>query len=161
MELLPAQCRAARALLNWSQSQLEAASQVAKKTIADFEREARTPYPRTLTAIRSAFEKEGLEFTDHVGNAGVRFSRRWMIIQNAPDGFVKISDTINIFEEPSYETKLAITTPQGTMPVHSPPRHGEYIRTYAKPGDKGTVVDIRRKTYDDAEGGHYDYVAFR
>ncbi|WP_041247747.1 helix-turn-helix domain-containing protein [Komagataeibacter medellinensis] len=76
MELLPAQCRAARALLNWSQSQLEAASQVAKKTIADFEREARTPYPRTLTALRTALEAAGVEFiAENGGGAGVRLRK--------------------------------------------------------------------------------------
>jgi len=71
LEISPAQCRAARALLNWSQGQLETASQVAKKTIADFEREARRPYPRTISAIRAALESAGIEFTD--GDApGVR-----------------------------------------------------------------------------------------
>jgi len=75
VELTPAQCRAGRALINWSQAQLEAASQVAKKTIADFEREARTPYPRTLTAIRSALEAAGVEFVpENGGGAGVRLA---------------------------------------------------------------------------------------
>lgn len=73
MEITPPQCRAARALLNWSQNQLEEAARVAKKTIADFEREARTPYPRTLSAIRTALETAGVEFIEENGSgAGVR-----------------------------------------------------------------------------------------
>jgi len=77
VELSPAQCRAARALINWSQAQLEAASQVAKKTIADFEREARAPYPRTIEAIRAALEAAGVEFVaENGGGAGVRLKRR-------------------------------------------------------------------------------------
>jgi len=59
-----AQCRAARALLDWSQEQLEAAAKVARKTIADFEREVRQPYDRTLAAIRSALEAAGVTFTN-------------------------------------------------------------------------------------------------
>jgi hypothetical protein len=35
---------------------LEEASKVAKKTIADFERGARSPYPRTLADHRQALE---------------------------------------------------------------------------------------------------------
>ncbi|WP_080986728.1 helix-turn-helix domain-containing protein [Acetobacter pasteurianus] len=76
MEITPPQCRAARALLNWSQNQLEEAARVAKKTIADFEREARTPYPRTLSAIRTALETAGVEFIEeNGGGAGVRLRR--------------------------------------------------------------------------------------
>jgi DNA-binding XRE family transcriptional regulator len=72
----PAQCRAARALLGWSQQDLERASGVAKKTIADFERGARTPFPRTLEDLKEALAASGIEFTeaeDGVHGAGVRF----------------------------------------------------------------------------------------
>jgi transcriptional regulator with XRE-family HTH domain len=55
MSIVPEQSRAARALLEWSQEDLEAKSNVAKKTIADFERGAQIPYARTLIEIREAF----------------------------------------------------------------------------------------------------------
>lgn len=46
---------------------------MAKKTIADFEREARTPYDRTLAAIRAALEAAGVEFIpENGGGPGVR-----------------------------------------------------------------------------------------
>jgi hypothetical protein len=48
---------------------------VAKQTLADFERGARSPYPRTLADIREALEAEGVEFTN--GDApGVRLRQR-------------------------------------------------------------------------------------
>jgi transcriptional regulator with XRE-family HTH domain len=73
MSLTAAQARAARALLNWSQTDLEAASKVAKKTIADFERGERQPYPRTIDAIRAALEAAGVDFIpENGGGAGVR-----------------------------------------------------------------------------------------
>jgi transcriptional regulator with XRE-family HTH domain len=59
--------------VNWSQNDLVAASKVAKKTIADFEREARQPYARTLAAIRTALEAAGVEFIEENGGGpGVR-----------------------------------------------------------------------------------------
>jgi transcriptional regulator with XRE-family HTH domain len=71
------QCRAARALMGWSQDDLEAASKVAKKTIADFERQARQPHARTLAAIRSALETAGVIFIDQNGDGpGVRLKQR-------------------------------------------------------------------------------------
>ena len=73
--LTPAQCRAARALLNWSQAALAEKAAVAKQTLTDFERGARQPYPRTLADIRAALEAAGVEFTN--GDApGVRMKKR-------------------------------------------------------------------------------------
>jgi transcriptional regulator with XRE-family HTH domain len=75
MPLTPAQCRAARALLNWSQEDLVAHAKIAKKTIADFERGATTPRRQTLAQIAAAFEQAGVEFLN--GNApGVRVRRK-------------------------------------------------------------------------------------
>ena len=71
MSFTPAQCRAARALLGWSQAELSEHSGVATKTIADFEREDRVPYARTLNDIRDAFEIAAIEFTNG-DNPGVR-----------------------------------------------------------------------------------------
>ena len=73
MTVTPAQIRAARALLNWAQADLEGAAKVAKKTIADFKREARNPYDRTLAAIRAALEAAGVEFIpENGGGPGLR-----------------------------------------------------------------------------------------
>src|ERR1700685_988001 len=71
MSFTPAQCRAARALLGWSQAELSEASGVATKTIADFEREDRSPYARTLNDIKEALEIAAIEFTNG-DNTGVR-----------------------------------------------------------------------------------------
>jgi transcriptional regulator with XRE-family HTH domain len=73
-EFRPEHCRAARALLNWSQAELAQRARVAKQTLADFERGARSPYPRTLADIRAALEAEGIEFTNGDG-PGVRLRK--------------------------------------------------------------------------------------
>jgi transcriptional regulator with XRE-family HTH domain len=77
MSISPAQCRGARGLLGWSQSDLSEASKTATKTIADFERGARAPYLRTLEDVRRALEKAGIEFIEeNGGGAGIRLRKR-------------------------------------------------------------------------------------
>src|SRR5580704_13243093 len=75
MPLSPAQCRAARALLNWSQENLVAHSKITKKTIADFERGATQPRPQTLAQITAAFQAAGIEFLN-TKRPGVRLRAR-------------------------------------------------------------------------------------
>lgn len=74
--LTPAQSRAARALLNWSQPQLAEASGTSVSTIRDFETGKRTPIANNLAAIRQALEAAGVQFiAENGGGAGVRLKR--------------------------------------------------------------------------------------
>lgn len=76
-KLSSGQCRAARALLGWTQKDLESRCRVNQKTIADFERGQRTPFPRTLRDLIEAFEVAGicfLEAEEGVGGQGVRLA---------------------------------------------------------------------------------------
>ena len=63
-DISPAQCRAARALIDWSRESLADASRVGLRTLVDFERGARKPRDVTLDALRRALEAEGVEFTN-------------------------------------------------------------------------------------------------
>jgi DNA-binding XRE family transcriptional regulator len=78
----PAQCRAARALLGWTQAALAERSGVARKTIADFELDQRTLQMRTRRDITGAFIAAGIEFVwdDDDGKSpkgeGLRFARK-------------------------------------------------------------------------------------
>jgi transcriptional regulator with XRE-family HTH domain len=75
MSLSPSQCRAARALLNWSQDELSEQSGVAKKTIADLERDARFATERTSRALQETLEASGVVFIPaNGGGPGVRLS---------------------------------------------------------------------------------------
>lgn len=77
MSITPAQCRAGRALIGWSQERLATASKVAKATVANFEAERREPYPRTLADIRKTLEAAGVQFIDQNGaGPGVRLRDR-------------------------------------------------------------------------------------
>lgn len=71
------QCRAARALLEWTQDRLAETSSVSKKTLVDFEAGKRTPYDRTVAEVVRAFEAAGIEFiAENGGGAGVRFREK-------------------------------------------------------------------------------------
>ncbi|TJW57452.1 MAG: helix-turn-helix transcriptional regulator [Mesorhizobium sp.] len=60
--LTSAQCRAARALIEWSRDQLADASKVAVRTIVDFERNAREPREVTKDALCRALDAAGVVF---------------------------------------------------------------------------------------------------
>ena len=69
--ITPKQCKAARAFLGWSQQDLADKVRVVQKTIADFEREARTPQRRIAEDIRTIFEEAGIKFKNKNGVSGV------------------------------------------------------------------------------------------
>jgi len=74
LSITPPQCRAARAMLGWSQQELSQRASVARATVADFEREVRIPIPNNLKAIQNALEEGGIEFIpNNGGGVGVRF----------------------------------------------------------------------------------------
>ncbi len=75
--LTPEQCRAARALLAWSQVELAQKAQVAVVTVHQLEAGNSQPRRSTLDVIRRAFEAAGVEFIDgNGGGPGVRFSKK-------------------------------------------------------------------------------------
>jgi transcriptional regulator with XRE-family HTH domain len=67
--MTPTQCRAARALLDWSQPDLAEAAGVSLTTVVDFERSRRGVSRTTVRSIRLALENAGIEFDS---NGGVR-----------------------------------------------------------------------------------------
>ena len=70
----PDQSRAARGLLDWSQAELAARSNLSESTIRDFEKGRRVPSINNLAAIRRALEAAGVEFIDG-DQPGVRLMR--------------------------------------------------------------------------------------
>lgn len=64
--MTPAQCRAARALIRWTQDDLAAATKggVSAVSIRQFEAEKTTPRQLTVEALQAALEGAGVVFTD-------------------------------------------------------------------------------------------------
>lgn len=65
--ITPAQCRAARALLNWSQPDLAERCDIHVQTISNFEKESSTPSKTTLEKIGTILIQEGIVFLDDDG----------------------------------------------------------------------------------------------
>ena len=75
--LTPAQCRAARGLLDWTQQELADAARIGVATVRLFEGEGAESRQATLAVLRQAFELAGVEFIDENGGGpGVRLRKR-------------------------------------------------------------------------------------
>jgi transcriptional regulator with XRE-family HTH domain len=75
--IMPAQCRAARALLEWSQQDLADKAGVGIVTVHQLEAGLSQPRRATLDVIRRALEEAGIEFIDENGGGpGVRLRKR-------------------------------------------------------------------------------------
>jgi DNA-binding XRE family transcriptional regulator len=67
--LTPAQCRAARGLVDWTQERLGAEAEISPFTIRNFEGGKTQPNRATLDVLRRALERAGVEF---LGDSGVQ-----------------------------------------------------------------------------------------
>jgi transcriptional regulator with XRE-family HTH domain len=73
VEIRPAQCRAGRALLDMTQTQLASLAGLGLSTVVDFERERRQVSATAVEVIRQALSRAGVEFIDENGGGpGVR-----------------------------------------------------------------------------------------
>jgi predicted transcriptional regulator len=72
--MTPAQCRAARALIDITQAELARRAVVPASLIADYETGAGTPRGADLEAIQRALEAAGVEFIDGA-RPGVRLRK--------------------------------------------------------------------------------------
>ena len=71
--ITPAQCRAARGLLKWSQKDLARESEVSDVTIRNFELEKTVPLKGTVIVLKLTLEAAGVEFIPaNGGGDGVR-----------------------------------------------------------------------------------------
>ena len=74
--LTPAQCRAARGLIDWSQMELAERAGVGIVTIRQLEAGVHAPRRSTLDVVRRALEAAGVEFiAENGGGPGVRLRK--------------------------------------------------------------------------------------
>ncbi|TDR89542.1 hypothetical protein EV668_2372 [Enterovirga rhinocerotis] len=73
----PSQCRAGRALVEWSQSELAEQANVGLSTVRNFEAGRSVPISNNLNSMREALERAGVKFIpENGGGAGVRLAKR-------------------------------------------------------------------------------------
>ena len=71
----PGQCRAARALLDWTQPKLAGKATLGLSTIVDFERGRRAVSIEAVAQMQLALESAGVEFTNG-DQPGVRMKKK-------------------------------------------------------------------------------------
>jgi transcriptional regulator with XRE-family HTH domain len=72
LTITPQESRAARGLLNWTQTQLAEASLIGVSTVRNFEGEHHETTAANLAAIRTAFEDAGVVFENDGKYVGVK-----------------------------------------------------------------------------------------
>jgi transcriptional regulator with XRE-family HTH domain len=88
------QIRAARALLDWSQSDLAKHADLSQTGIARIENGTNQPNSQTLNKIKAAFENAGIEF---LGRRGVQIKAHEIKIFNGHEGFIEfLNDVYNV-----------------------------------------------------------------
>ena len=97
--LTASQCRAGRALIDWSQQQLSQAAAIDLQTVTDFERRFRSADETTRRRLRATLEAAGVTFiAENGGGAGARlkFSREevWEVNRWEDEGGVAGEDDI-------------------------------------------------------------------
>lgn len=86
-----AQCRAARALLDWSQPVLAEKCGLHVQTISNFEKEAKTPSKRTLETIARTFHIEGIVLLE---DDGVQRKANRVVTYFGEEGFKSFMDDL-------------------------------------------------------------------
>jgi DNA-binding transcriptional regulator YiaG len=77
VEMSSAQCRAGRALLDMTQSQLAELAKLGLSTVVDFEKGRRQVSQAAVETIQSALQRAGVDFIEENGGGpGVRLRKR-------------------------------------------------------------------------------------
>ncbi len=91
MKINAAQIRAARALLNWNQSQLADISGIARSSIKNIENDITAPRIDSAFAIQQAFENHGVEF---LPGSGVRMRNEMVTVLEGSDANDRLLDDV-------------------------------------------------------------------
>ena len=126
--LTAAQCRAGRALIEWSQAQLSQSAAIDIQTVADFERRFRAPDETTRRRLRASARS---------GGRGIRF-RKWRRRGRAPE----VQPRRSVGSEPLGRRRRRCG--RGRHPLTAgqlPPRlgHAEYLRHFRLATDRHDV----------------------
>lgn len=134
----PAQCRAARGLLNWSQPDLARLCDMHVQTISTFEQDIGTPSKRTIRKITDVFIAHGIEFLE---GDGLRRRESPITILRGADGFEAFLDDV-------YNTAIRYGTKEKPVEIFlSNVQHMNWIKWM---GEEKWANHVARMTQDQA-----------
>jgi len=149
--IIPAQIRAGRALLDWSQDDLAKAADVALTSVRDIESQKRPPDSSTATAVRRAIENEGIEFLSGTGEfgPGVRFIANRPNLVRRPTTMTKWDGIPFIVEWQGKEVNVVLTREAIEDLGHLTGNEGDsvYLKTFDK--FRGSILDGVRAAITD------------
>lgn len=132
--ITPAQCRAARAILDWSQPDLAKECDIHVQTISGFESGNNTPTKRTLETITLCFEEAGIEFME---GDGLRRRLSEITRLTGAGGFETFLDDV-------YNTSIQNGKPDSRSEVFlSNVKHGNWIKWM---GEEKWAKHVKRMT---------------
>ena len=100
------QIRAARALLNWTQSDLARAAAMATSSVKNIESESSSARRETLAQIHSAFDDNGIEF---MPGTGVRLKNDIVAVHDGRRATAALLDSIYTHVQTAPEREVCIT----------------------------------------------------
>ena len=150
---IPAQIRAARSLVNWSQEELAKAAGVALTSVRDIEGEKRAANSGTVANVRRALENEGVEFLAGAAEygPGVR------LVGNRPN-LIRRPTVVTMWEGMPIEVEFKgktfdafisyeVLSDLGRLTKKEPDE--VYLRIFDK--HRGSILDGVRHAFGDAE----------
>ncbi len=101
-KMTPAQCRAARGLLDWTQAKLAEAAGLAVSTVVRFERSGRAGPTGAVQAMQLAFEAASVEFiAENGGGSGVRLKKTTKGVEEISQEIDALEDKISSMPAPT------------------------------------------------------------
>ena len=151
MIVIPAQIRAGRALLDWSQDELANAADVALTSVRDLESQKRSMDSGTAAAVRHTLENEGIEFLPGTaeGGPGVRLIANRPNLLRRPTTMTKWDGMPFTIEWQGREVTVFLTREA----IEDLGRHtgneadGDYLKTFDK--FRGSILDGVRTAITD------------
>lgn len=144
--ITPEQIRAARALLNWKQSDLAEKSGISLPSINNIERNIGSPRLSTLEALRGALQSAGIDF---IGNNGVqKHSEIFEMKEFQGDEFIeKLNDDLFQCMRGSDDVVMMYGIDDRMYPKHAPQQTIRYYEHQKKTGFVEKVLSRQEDTF--------------
>lgn len=156
--ITPAQIKAARALLNWKQSDLAKASRLSLPSINNIERALGSPRVDTMNALQTALENAGILFTAGSGVA-LRDEVFEMLKFEGDDFIAKQNDDLFACMQGPDDEALMCGLDERMFVKHAPDQIGRYNSYHKKKNFKERILSRQNDTFFLTDPQVYRWIA--